>query len=271
MNNTNDQGTQTKKQQDASGSDLKRIKVSIDALTDQIKAQRREQTEREKQNKWPKRTAIAAIVYTVVTFLIMLIYGWQNYLIRSNNVVSQRAFISFGFRPGASVDAATPKTFTLNDIQDALTHGAPPSALSFVVDITNGGNTGTKNLTFLLKCVPSSQDMNDPWPLLYEGKNNPIKVPQFIGPHTTLQSGCAFPMQQVSAMQAGILFGYVMIDATYQDRLTDDWHRTEATGRVQQITMIPGVGSGGSMGVNVTAILVTYGNHNCADEECPAN
>jgi hypothetical protein len=257
------------KDQDASDTGLKRIKTSIDALTNEIKAQRAEQKGWRERDKWPRRTAIAAIAYTVLTLIIMLIYGWQSYLIRSNNVVSQRAFVSVTFRPGISIWGPSPKKLTSEGISNAITGGSLPAGVSFIVDITNGGNTGSKNLTFFLKCAPSSEDLQDPWPVLYQGKNNAPKTPQFIGPHTTAQSACVFPIDQIEAMIDGKQFGYVMIDITYNDRLTDDPHRTEASAKVGAIQKLPGIEPSGTAGIAVTAVLSTYGRHNCADEECP--
>ena len=101
MNNTKNQGREPNKHSDPTSANLKNIKISIDALSNQIDAQRREDKERGQGDKiWLKRTAIAAIIYTAFTFLIMLVTGYQTYLVRSNNVVSQRAFISLAVRLG---------------------------------------------------------------------------------------------------------------------------------------------------------------------------
>ena len=251
---------------------LKRIKTAIDALTSEVRAQRAEDHEWRKTDKWPRRTAWAVIAYTALTFIIMVIYGCQNYLIRSHNVISQRAFVSFSFGQFAAAWSATPNKISRESVLDALTQGSTAiNAVSFIVDITNSGNTGTKNLTFFLKCAPTSEDLQEPWSVLYQGKNNAAKAPQFIGPHATIRSACGFNIEQIKAMSTGKAFGYVMIDTTYQDRLTNDWHRTEATMKVGQIEFIPGVAPSGSGSLGLNVALVTYGRHNCADEECPSD
>ncbi|HUE10124.1 MAG TPA: hypothetical protein VMQ54_04270, partial [Steroidobacteraceae bacterium] len=194
---------------------------------------------------------------------------WQTWIIRSNNVVSERAFVAFGFRAD-SVYGPSPTKFTTGDILAAVNQGSNSlSAVSIIADITNSGNTGTKNLTFFMKCAPSTEELQEPWSILYQGLTPITKSPQFIGPHATVQTNCAFPIDQLKAMNANSLFGYVMVDATYQDRLANDWHRTETTQKIAHVGFLPGVGPGGSATVGAAVSLVTYGRHNCADEECP--
>ena len=73
----------------------------------------------------------------------MIVSGYQTYLIRSNNVVSERAFVSAGFSAGPTAYDATPKTFTVQSVMDALTQGAEGiSSVNFVANLTNNGNTG---------------------------------------------------------------------------------------------------------------------------------
>ena len=271
MNDPRHQGREANKQQDATATNLKNIKISIDALANQIEAQRRE-TKESDQHKWPKRTAIAAISYTILTAIIMIVSGYQTYLIRSNNVVSERAFVSAGFSAGPTAYDATPQKFTVQSVMDALTQGAEGlSSVNFVANLTNNGNTGTKGLTFFLKCAPSTEMLQDPWPLLYQGVNNAAKTPQYIGPHASAQTLCGFSGDQIRAIAAGRLFGYIMLDATYQDRLSDEKHRTETTVVLAHVDFVPAIQPNGSQGFSVATYLSAYGKHNCADEECPAD
>jgi hypothetical protein len=141
------------------------------------------------------------IAYTVLTFIIMVIYGCQNYLIRSNNVVSQRAFVSVAFRPGVSAWGPATSKITKEGILEAVTHGYTATAVTFITDISNSGNTGTKSLSFFTKCAASPEDLQEPWSILYQGKNNPARSPQFIGPHATSQTFCSFGIDQIKAIR----------------------------------------------------------------------
>ena len=160
---------------------------------------------------------------------------------------------------------------TLGSVAGALNESPTQIvSVSFISDITNSGNTGTKGLGFFMKCAQSYEDLKEPWSILYQGKLTPEKTPQFIGPHATVQATCGFSIDQVKAMAAGKLFGYLMMDATYQDRLVDEWHKTQMTMKIAQIRLVEGMGPSG-LGLNqVEVILTTYGSHNCADEECPS-
>ncbi len=219
---------------------------------------------------WPRRAAIAAIAYTFITLIILIVSAYQTYLIRSNNVVSQRAFVSVAFKAGTLAYAATPKKLTLGSISDSVSEGAAGIAIvNFIAELTNSGNTGTKNLTFFLKCATSVERLQEPWSILYQGVSNPLKTPQFIGPHSSSQLICGYSGEQIRAISKGTLFGYIMLDATYQDRLIDEWHKTHSTVTIAQAEFVPAIEPSGTRGFAVNAVLATYGNNNCADEECP--
>lgn len=213
----------------------------------------------------------------VITLFTVLAYtgiqGCQTRLIYDNNVVSQRAFISIGFKSGGiNFSAATlGKKLTVAGISSALSSGGDIESVSFIADIANGGNTGTKNLTFFLKCVPSTERLQEPWVLLYQGVNNPAKTPQFIGPHASAQTTCGFSGDDIRAIAAGNRFGYIMVDVSYKDRLVEEWRKTQATATIAQVQWVPAVESSGTIGTAPSVTLVTYGQHNCADEECPTN
>ena len=142
MNNPKDQGRQSNQQQEATNANLKNIKISIDALSSQIDAQRREQKERkEEDHKWPRKTAIAAIAYTVVTLIMLIVSGYQTYLIRSNNVISQRALVSVDYTPiiarGTDIKTKEPTVFV-------------------TIPLINSGNTATTQIVL----IPAGIAMN---------------------------------------------------------------------------------------------------------------
>ena len=268
MNDTDRQRHEARKQEEVTRAGLKQVKVAIDALTNQVNAYRNEQKDGD-AHKWPKRTAVAAITYTAITAVILFVSAYQAYLVRSNNVVAERAFISFGFPPGPVNHDASAKPLSLSGISDILNGGGGITSASFISDVTNSGNTPTKNLKLFMKCVPSNERLLDPWKLLYQGAETPIKTPQFIGPHATAQMACGFSGDQIRAIAKGTMAGYVMVDATYNDRLSSDQHRTESTIVVVQVQFGTAVESNGSLGIGLNVIFQPYGAHNCADEECP--
>ena len=171
-------------QQQLSGPELKNIKVAIDALTSEVKAQRDEQKAGKKeQQKWPRRTAVAGIIYTFVTAVILLVTAYQAYLTRSNNVVSQRAFI---FPTLISPNLA------VLDPQD----NNKVNAINFIYQLNNGGNTPTKELSFFLKCAPSAEDLIEPWSVLYQGPGQFERATQYVAHIVSKRLFVASPMNR---------------------------------------------------------------------------
>lgn len=258
MNNTPDQHTQADKQKDTSYDKFYAIKVIIDALANNIDSK----WDEHKKNKWPKRMALAAIAYTFFTFFIMLVTAYQVSLIRSNNIVSQRAFISFNHQP-------------------AVANGDPanPAQIIFGGDLVNSGNTPTKNLTSFINCAKSDTELQEPWTIRLQGGPDQKPIPQFIGPHASVPVACGIPFDEIEQAANGKLFEYVIIDVSYRDRLDDSVpHKTEITLFLSQVHIQQqenfGIQPGGhpviSNGpVQIQTLLVARGNHNCADEECP--
>jgi hypothetical protein len=208
-------------------------------------------------------TLLAVLTYTGVQI-------WQTNIISTNNVVSQRAFVSFIPSPQPTITG--PST--------------APTGVNFLANLINSGNTPTKNLSFLYKCAPSGEELQEPWSILYQGKELPEHLPQFIGGHGLIPIVCFFNWEQVEAMAAGKLFGYLMLDAQYSDRLDDKTrHVTQAALLLSQVfTQVqkenapaanpPSVNPGTSVAFTPTMIqlaLTNKGKHNCADEECPPN
>jgi hypothetical protein len=168
--------------------------------------------------KKPENYVALATLLAVLTYTGVQI--WQTNIISSNNVVSQRAFVSFIPSP-----------------QPVIT-GPPvaPTGVNFPANLINSGNTPTKNLSFLYKCAPSGEELQEPWSILYQGKDVPEHLPQFIGGHGLIPIVCFFNWQQIEAMAGGKLFGYLMLDARYFDRLDDKAsHVTQATFLLSQV------------------------------------
>ena len=194
---------------------------------------------------------------------------WQATLVQEsntiaikNNIVSQRAF---------TYTALTQTYFS----PDAIN----PQAINFLFNPTNSGNTPTRNLTVFYKCVPAAEDVQEPWVLLYQGGETIRQIPQFIGPHASGPVACSFPIEQIKSMVDGKLFGFVMIDVTYHDRLdVEPVHKTHTALRLSNIVYKPAQPAAGTLPpgqppqiapAQFLTVLEPRGRHNCADEECP--
>lgn len=201
-------------------------------------------------NKLSAAAIVVACVAAGFTLWQALLVGESNELTRKNNVVSQRAFVSLS-AVGQYVSIKPDKT---------------PAALNIVVQLNNSGNTPTKDLNFLIRCVPAGEDMKEPWLLLRQGPPPEWgTATTFIGAHSSEQTGCSFPFDKILQMRDEKLFGYILAEITYFDRLDPGViHKTQRAMRLRQLF------------VNVTAdppvigdIMTAVGAHNCADEECP--
>jgi hypothetical protein len=183
-----------------------------------------------------------------------------NEITRSNNIVSQRAFIYTAL----SQIYLSPSPVN-------------PTAVNFIFSLTNSGNTPTRNLIFFMKCARSADELQEPWSILYQGQDEIIQRPQFIGPHATVSAGCNLPIDQINEMIAGKLHGYIMIDITYHDQMNPEVrHATHLAQKLAQIVYTPTqtiAASEGRPAQLTPASLITSleprGRHNCADEECP--
>jgi hypothetical protein len=195
-------------------------------------------------------TLIAVAIYTGVQI-------YQTSLIYKNYVVSERASVSVSTQPG--ITSGNPATNTI-------------TGYIFIIDIANSGNTATKDLKVFTKCAPSPEDLKEPWSVLYQGPELE-HFPQFVGAHAILKTSCGFSIDQLQDMASHKLFGYIMVDISYYDRLNDDtMHRTQATFKISQVAIqlgSPGqVGQSGGLPIRIDMALETRGQHNCADEEC---
>jgi hypothetical protein len=193
-----------------------------------------------------------AAVLTYTAFQI-----WQTFLIRSNNVVSERAFAFF--------DAPTiTMVFNSKDQTKNVQLGIP---------IINGGNTATKDLTMLIRCAPSVESLPEPWVILHREPTPPY--PQVLGPHQTVRVFCVFRLDQVRDIERGNLHGYLMGEVIYKDRLDGSViHRTQFSWEADvNITDVPPqvLAQNPNIAPNVIMSFQPRGVHNCADEECQAD
>jgi len=196
----------------------------------------------QKPNNWIRLlTLLAVLTYTGIQ-------AYQTSLIYKNNIVSQRAFVYIG--QSMPVTMIDPKDKTIR-------------SLGVLFSLINSGNTPTKNLTVFTRCVPSAEDVPEPWVLLYRG--TPEWVPGVIGPHATVTSLCGFTSGQMKQISEKILYRYLLGDITYYDRL--DWgpaHRTQFSFKIVDLPL--------DTSGNVTGMRTdNAGRHNCADDECPQN
>ena len=259
MNNTRGQRNQSNNQQDVSNANLKHVKISIDTLTNEIRAHRQEQkTRQDDDQKWNKRTAIAAIIYTLITLIIMIVGAYQTYLIRDNNVISQRAFITAG----------TPQLLMVKD----MTNGETKS-VAVAIPLINSGNTPTKNLEFFVKCAPAFENLIEPWGLMQKGEIE--RVPQVIGPHQQSPARCVFTLAHIEQVKLRKAHAYLMGEISYRDNLDSaSMHRTQFSWEVIDVNINDAPDK--TLGIPDRDIppavmigLTPRGKHNCADDDCP--
>lgn len=183
--------------------------------------------------------------------------GWQAYLTRQNNIVSQRAFVY--------VDS--PQLAVTLDAKDGVTKN-----LLFSTALVNSGNTATKNLEFYVRCAPSLESLPEPWVLLYREKIT--AVPQIIAPHQTVRANCTFPLTHIQQIKEGKARGYLMGEIIFRDRLDDSaLHRTQFSWEIMDVNIFEQPRNPATPNVdvppNVFVNLQSRGQHNCSDEDCP--
>jgi hypothetical protein len=231
---------------------------------------------REPSNWIALLTLLAVLVYTGVQIE-------QTSLIRSNNIVSQRAFVYLGstFTPLAAIAAET---------------RAP--IIQIFLPLINGGNTPTKNLHMFYRCAPSVDALPEPWVLLY--REPPEKVPDVLGPKVSSIIGCSFTVAQLTDMQQGKLHGYFLAEIFYEDVLEPgNVHKTQYSHEMINVhvsyvttpnapspatasntpnapspptaTNTPNAPNTPSISntAQLFAALVPRGQHNCTDDDCP--
>ena len=259
MNNSRGQRSESGNQLEVSNANLKHVKISIDTLTNEIRAHRQEQKNRQDSDQiWNRRTAIAAIIYTFITLIVMLVGAYQTYLIRDNNVISQRAFIAAG----------SPQLMMVLDAnhEDA-------KSVSVATPLINSGNTPTKNLEFFIKCAPAFENLLEPWALMQKGVIE--RVPQVIGPHQQALARCVFTLAHMQQIKLHKAHGYLMGEICYRDSLDGATvHKTQFSWEVIDVNITdapeksPGVPNP-DVPPSVLIGLAPRGQHNCADDDCP--
>jgi hypothetical protein len=184
----------------------------------------------------------------VVTMLAVLVYTGvqicQTYLIRQNNIASQRAFV-----------------FSQPTVLQIGINPEKIPALGVFISLENSGSTPTKDLTSKIVCEPSIASPIEPWDFLKQHKIE--TTPVFIGARARSTVQCSFTMEQIKQMGVGMLHGYVLGEIVYYDRIDPSLlHKTHyAYELFRPIINQPNN--------TVETALVTVGKHNCADEECP--
>jgi hypothetical protein len=173
----------------------------------------------------------------------------------------QRAFIAYVPGPGRNVGA----------------NPDDPVQFLFTGQLVNNGNTPTKQLNTFINCLPSDKELTEPWVELYTGYATPIKpITQFIGPHGSVPFMCSFQFSQIREMANNKLFGYLLVDISYFDRLEPTvLRRTQASYRIyinniaQQAFAVMTPGGTVVRPIDVQTQMQPVGQHNCADEDCP--
>src|SRR5208337_4000568 len=186
MNNSRRQHAQAN-QQDPTKANIKNIKSSIDALANVINAYRKEDKERKDDEKgWSRLTAKAVIAYTAITLFIFIINAYQAYLIRQNNIVSQRAFVA----------VLVPQLIMAKDPSKTKEF---EKTVIVSIPLTNSGNTPTKRLQLFIKCAPSVEILPEPWALLQKEKIE--HIPQVIGAHQQVLSQCGYTFDHIQKVR----------------------------------------------------------------------
>ena len=174
----------------------------------------------------------------------------------ATNRLSQRAFVF----------PSLIQTYLSPDLND-------PKAVNFIFAMANNGNAATRGLRFFVKCTPSGEELDDPWILISQGREKASKEPAVIGPKGAATTGCSFPIDQLQAMISKKLYGYILIDITYEDGMNTGVIRTTqlAVGLTQISYTAAHMQGILQVGAAVTIALENRGKHNCADEDCPKN
>jgi hypothetical protein len=185
---------------------------------------------------------------SLATLLVVLTYTGvqiiQTFLIRTNNIISERAFVSSQVA-GLLVGMTTDKIPTLG----------------VFISLENTGGSPTKNLSSKLVCEPSITTAIEPWDFIKQHKIE--TTPIFIGARSHGIAMCSFTMDQIKQMSTGMLHGYVVGEIIYYDRIDPSvQHRTHYAYELNYPAIDPNTNA-------VHTLTTDVGKHNCADEECP--
>jgi hypothetical protein len=210
---------------------------------------------------WVKSTLMPLHFFTA---LLVVVAGLQTCILHNTdktlvdtlntNKLSQRAFIF----------PALSQTYLSPDAN-------APDAINFTFTLANNGNTATRRLTFFLKCTPSAEDLDEPWILITQGRGKTEQGTAVIGPKGAATAGCSFPWNQLQEMFTKKMFGYILIDVSYEDGMNAGIIRkTQFAVRLSQIALTPARIEGPlQISAGATVLMENRGKHNCADEDCP--
>lgn len=207
-----------------------------------------------KRYHWHNHALVwAAVAAGVGAGLAAIANGYQAYLTRQNNIVSQRAFVYF--------DGI--------ELRNSLDPASRAQQISFFMRLNNSGNTATKDLEFFVRCPPTLEHLSEPWGLFIR---DPLpKQPQVIGPHQVVTAVCALSIAHLRQMSEGRAFAFMLGEITYRDRLDPSvLHKTQFSYEINNVNVI-GPAADAAPGT-FPAVLVgsqPIGQHNCADDDCP--
>jgi hypothetical protein len=199
------------------------------------------QTER---GYWRKPENYVAVITLVAVLTYTAVQIWQTSLIRQNSVVSQRAFVSEQI-------VAYQRGFNPEKLP----------AFGVFVKLENNGATPTLNLISKIICEPSVTKAIEPWD--YIKQHNIETGPISIGAKSFAIVQCSFTLEQIKQMASGSLYGYVLGEVTYYDRIDPSvQHKTHYAFDLHLPIISPDENF-------ISAFGISAGRHNCADEECP--
>lgn len=206
--------------------------------------------------RWHVVAPITISIVALVASAVSALFAYRqtveaNAIARANYIASQRAFVF------ASVSETSWVSMKPGSSE--------PNAYNLLIIITNSGNTPTTNLTLVASCAPSAQDLDEPWNLFSHGTTKMERVPLLIGPRSSQTAGCSFPFDQIKQMVERKLFGFVMAEMLYYDRIDSSvQHKTRLSLKLSQIHI-----DHQPTPPKVSVLFSPHGKFNCADEECP--
>jgi len=219
-------------------------------IKDNIKEKREDKKSENKNDKpnlkWSKWTAIASIIYTLFTFWIMIITGYQAKIGRDSLIAVQRAFVD------------SPKLEQL---------GIPNAAGQIVAtnispEIQNDGNTPTRNLRFVCSHIfTGNKEISD-------NQNSfetlmPAPTYNFLAPKAAMVcQGVIVEEAMLEKLTSGEEHLYIFGSLWYNDTLSSTPHITKFCYQFSPF---------GANNSNFSGHGIRFGlcrQHNCADDEC---
>jgi hypothetical protein len=200
---------------------------------------------------------------SLFTGILVIVVALQTCILHNTDLTLSDTLMANKAAQRAYVFPALAQTYFSNDLIN-------PVAINFLINFANNGNTATKNLIFFLKCAPSAEDLDEPWILIDQGREKTEKTPGVLGPKGSATAGCSFTIDQLKDMANKKLFGYILIDVSYEDGLSPGVIRkTQVSMKASAILYVPAHKEGNNQ-INAAANFIweNKGKHNCADEDC---